>query len=75
MATILTFPRSVSTTDASARQRGEHTSSAEIYIFTGSRTKTAKPERPRSLRPFFPALFPLMMLPLTAGSLEEAEPA
>lgn len=72
MAIILQFPRLAAARPGAASGHGDEiASSAEIVIFTGSRARAAKPQRPRGLRPFFPALFPLLMLPLNVAPLEE----
>ena len=71
MAIILHFPRPAGPRNACARDGAAHGSGAEIFIFTGSRAKAAAPKRTRSLRPFFPALFPLLMFPMTVAPLEE----
>lgn len=71
MAIILPFPRSAGPRDACAQNGAAHGSCAEILIFTGSRAKAAAPKRTRGMRPFFPALFPLLMFPMVMGPLEE----
>jgi hypothetical protein len=74
MAIILPFPRPAGPRDACApdTDAAAHGTGAEIFIFTGSRAKAAAPKRARGSRPFFPALFPLLMFPLMAAPLEEA---